>query len=145
MIASQSVKANLLLSTVWCLHTYEKNTRLRCEGSSWMITRKSFLIIMAFMNCYLWVLNVAKVKILVDLTSNKMEELLSGSVERIIYTVNRASTLAYHVESVQLFYKFYEEDNETLIQQPYENLGNQNVGANVGFTLFLLKISTTYC
>ena len=96
-----------------------------------MITRKSFLIIMAFMNSYIWVLNVASVKVLVDLTSNNMEELLSGSVERIIYTVNRASTLAYHVESVQLFYKFYEEDSESLRQQSYEDLDNQNLGANV--------------
>ena len=96
-----------------------------------MITRKSFLIIMAFMNSYIWVLNVASVKVLVDLTSNNMEELLSGSVERIIYTVNRASTLAYHVESVQLFYKFYEEDSESLRQQTYEDLDNQNLGANV--------------
>ena len=85
-----------------------------------MITRKSFLILMAFMNCYLWVLNVVKIKIIVDLTSEKMEDLVSSSVERIIYAVNRASTLAYHVESVQLFYKYYEEDEETLIQQPYE-------------------------
>lgn len=89
-----------------------------------MITRKSFLILMAFMNCYLWVLNVAKITILVDLTSKKMEDLVSPSVERVIYTVNRASTLAYHVESVQLFYKYYEEDRETLIQQPYEELDN---------------------
>ena len=72
------------------------------------------------MNCYLWVLNVVKIKIIVDLTSEKMEDLVSSSVERIIYAVNRASTLAYHVESVQLFYKYYEEDEETLIQQPYE-------------------------
>jgi hypothetical protein len=79
----------------------------------------------------MWVLNVASVKVLVDLTSNNMEELLSGSVERIIYTVNRASTLAYHVESVQLFYKFYEEDSESLRQQSYEDLDNQNLGANV--------------
>jgi hypothetical protein len=86
---------------------------------------------MAFMNSYIWVLNVASVKVLVDLTSNNMEELLSGSVERIIYTVNRASTLAYHVESVQLFYKFYEEDSESLRQQTYEDLDNQNLGANV--------------
>jgi hypothetical protein len=86
---------------------------------------------MAFMNSYIWVLNVASVKVLVDLTSNNMEELLSGSVERIIYTVNRASTLAYHVESVQLFYKFYEEDSESLRQQSYEDLDNQNLGANV--------------
>ena len=57
---------------------------------------------MAFMNCYLWVLNVAKITILVDLASKEMEELVSPSVERVIYTVNRASTLAYHVESVQL-------------------------------------------
>ena len=76
------------------------------------------------MNCYLWVLNVAKITILVDLTSKKMEELVSPSVERVIYTVNRASTLAYHVESVQLFYKYYEEDRETLVQQPYEELDN---------------------
>ena len=96
-----------------------------------MITRKSFLIIMAFMNCYMWVLNVFKIKILVDLTSDNMEKLLTGSVERIIYTVNRASTLAYHVESVQLFYKFYEEDSESLVQQQYEDLDSENVGANV--------------
>jgi hypothetical protein len=102
-----------------------------------MIIRKSFLIIVAFMNCYMWVLNVAGVKILVDLTSDKMEDLLSGSVERIIYTANRASTLAYHVESVQLFYKFYEEDKESLVQQQYENLDNQNVGGNVCCTLLI--------
>ncbi len=47
-----------------------------------MITRKSFLIIMAFMNCYMWVLNVVKIKILVDLTSDNMEKLLTGSVEK---------------------------------------------------------------
>ncbi|CAB3988201.1 Hypothetical predicted protein [Paramuricea clavata] len=138
---------------IWCLREYEKNTRSRCEGPSWMITRKSFLIIMAFMNCYMWVLNVAGVRILVDLTSDKMEELLSGSVERIIYTANRASTLAYHVESVQLFYKFYEEDKELLAQQEYENLDNQNVGGNttvetdstkgkcVGFIMFVVFVS----
>lgn len=89
-----------------------------------MITRKLFLILMAFMNCYLWVLNVVKIRILVDLTSKKMEDLVSSSVERIIDTVNRASTLAYHVESVQLFYTYYEEDEETLIQQPYEEFDN---------------------
>ena len=138
---------------ILCLRVYEKNTRLRREGPGWMVTRKSFLIIMAFMNCYMWLLNVSTIKVLVDLTSHNMEKLLSGSVERIIYTVNRASTLAYHVESVQLFYKFYEEDSDSLLQQPYEDLGNQNLGANAivetesakgmwgGFFMFVLFVA----
>ncbi|XP_028411332.1 uncharacterized protein LOC114533896 isoform X2 [Dendronephthya gigantea] len=71
--------------------------------------RKSFLIMMVFMNSYMWILNVASIKIIVDLTSHNMEELLSESVERILYTANRASTLAFHVESGLLFYGFYSQ------------------------------------
>ena len=110
------------ISAVFCLLTYEKNARLRKEGPRWMITRKSFLIIIVFMNCYMWILNVANIKTLVSLTSKKMEEFLTDSVERILYTVNRASTLAYHVESIQLFYKFYQEDNDSILLQQYEEL-----------------------
>lgn len=108
---------------IYGLSVYEKNTRLKREGN-WLITRKSFLILMVFINCYLWLLNVTKIEVLVDLTSSKMQKFFSSSVERIIYTVNRASTLAYHIESAQLFYKFYEEDDEGLIDDQYEDLGN---------------------
>lgn len=122
---------------VYCLYVYEKNTRLTREGEDWLITRKAFLILMAFMNCYFWVLNVAKIEVVVDLTSSKMEEFFSGSIERIIYTINRASTLAYHVESVQLFYKFYIEDNATPLNDQYEDLDEH---ADYGFQVWNLFV-----
>ena len=120
------------------LYVYEKNIRLKREGSDWMVARKAFLILMVFFNAYFWVLNVAKLKVLVDLTSHEMEDFFSAAVERIIYTLNRASTLAYHVESAQLFYRFYEEDvDDALADDQYEDLDNSysNHGFQVGTIL----------
>ena len=81
---------------------------------------------MIFMNMYMWMLNVTDIKYIVDLQKPCMDNLYSKSVDTIVYIVNRASTLAYHVESAQLLYKFYIEDDPNQIHHASEDLVDQD-------------------
>ncbi|XP_046848306.1 uncharacterized protein LOC124441881 isoform X2 [Xenia sp. Carnegie-2017] len=109
---------------------------------------------MIFMNMYMWMLNVTDLKNIVDLQTPCMDKLYSKSVDTIVYIVNRASTLAYHVESAQLLYKFYIEDNPNQIDHECEDLVDQgridyqartesdsSKGTWWGFFLFVVFVS----